>query len=283
MSDSHAEKIPNDRKYMEQAIEELKKSEDGTPCVGAVLVLNGQIVSVGHRMPGTHAERAAVEAAKAQGVDLHGSTIYTTLEPCVTIGPNGRESCAALIARVGVSTVVIGRFDPNPKINRKGWKTLRDAGLKLRDFDADLREKIDCINSQFVGYFESGVGPIGSAKFDYTLNEGHFKIAYSTNDQRSITTGWALAGKRAIHAAAAWPVKVALARYATEFAEIDDPSALDLNTSIRVEEGQIIAFISNTGCVLVKVLEVHSGPRFGSDHTSLKFQYEVRVLAHRGT
>jgi diaminohydroxyphosphoribosylaminopyrimidine deaminase/5-amino-6-(5-phosphoribosylamino)uracil reductase len=174
--------------------------------------------------------------------------------------------------------VVIGRYDPNPNIYRKGWKALRDAGVVLRDFDPDLRKRIDDLNARFVSHFQSGTGPRGGAKFDYMLNDGNFEIAHSSDDRRTIVTRWTMAGKRAIHAYGRSPLRVALARYASDFSEIDDPMALDFNHSIRVEEGEIAAFVGPTGCALVKVLEVHSGPRYGSDHTSVKIQFEVRVF-----
>jgi diaminohydroxyphosphoribosylaminopyrimidine deaminase/5-amino-6-(5-phosphoribosylamino)uracil reductase len=271
----------SDRNFMEQAIEELAKSQGKGPKVGAVVVVHGKAISVGQRLNSVHAERAAIEAAQSKGVDLKGATIYTTLEPCVSIGSSHqtKESCADLISQVGISTVVVGRYDPNPNIYRKGWKALRDVGVTLRDFEPDLRERLDDLNSQFVGHFESCTGPTGGAKFDYMLNDGDFEIAYSAADKRSIVTRWTMAGKRAIHAYARHPLKVALARYAKEFQEIDDPTALDFGTSVRVEEGEIVAFVTTTGCALVKVLEVHSGARYGSDHTSVKIQYEVRILA----
>jgi diaminohydroxyphosphoribosylaminopyrimidine deaminase / 5-amino-6-(5-phosphoribosylamino)uracil reductase len=271
---------PSGRSFMEQAIEEMAKSQGKGPKVGAMVVVDGKVVAVAHRLSGIHAERAAIEAAQAISVDLKGATIYTTLEPCVSIGSSHetKESCADLISRVGISTVVVGRYDPNPNIYRKGWKVLRDAGVTLRDFESDLRERLDDLNALFVGHFESGTGPTGGAKFDYMLNDGDFEIAYSAVDQRSIVTRWTMAGTRAIYAYARHPLKVALAKYANEFSEIDDPTALDFSHSVRVEEGEIAAFIGTTGCALVKVLEVHSGPRYGSDHTSVKVQYEVRLL-----
>lgn len=265
---------------MEQAIEEMAKSRGDGPKVGVVLVAHQEIVSVAHRTPGLHAERAAIQAAQANGVDLRQATIYTTLEPCVSIGSNSQatESCADLIARLGILTVVVGRYDTNPLVYREGWKALRAAGVTLRDFDPDLRERIDTLNARFVGHFVLGTGPVGGAKFDYTLNEGDFEIRYSETDHRSIVTQWTMAGKRAIYACARRPLEVALAKYANEFSEIDDPRALDFGHSIRVDEGEIVAFVGETGCALIKVLEVHSGPRYESDHTSVRIQYEVRIL-----
>jgi diaminohydroxyphosphoribosylaminopyrimidine deaminase/5-amino-6-(5-phosphoribosylamino)uracil reductase len=264
------------RTLMEQAIEQMRLSKGRGPLVGAVIEKDGVVLAVGHRQPGLHAERAAIEDALAQGIDLRGATVYSTLEPCVSVG-GSQECCADLIAKVGCSTVFIGRYDPNPLIYREGWKRLRDAGIALRDFAPDLREQIDQLNLIFAEHFTGGTGPTGGAKFDYLLNEGKFEIQLSPSDERSILTRWTRCGVDAIYAYAVQPVRVALARYACTFEEIDDPRALDFNYTVRVGVGEIAAFVSDVGCALVKVLEVESGPDYGSPRTSVKIQYEVRV------
>ncbi len=262
--------------FMLQAIEAMQLSTGRDPMVGAVIEKDGFIVSVGHRQPGLHAERAAIEAALSNGIDLQGSTIYSTLEPCVESGST-KECCADLIARVGFSSVYIGRYDPNPLIYREGWKRLRDAGVSLHDFPEDLRNQIDEINLTFAEHFTSGKGPTGGAKFDYLLNEGKFEIQVSETDERTILTRWTKCGVDAIYAYAVQPVRVALARHAREFGEIDDPRALDFNYTVRVGVGEIAAFVSDVGTVLVKVLAVESGPDYGSPRTSVKIKYSVRA------
>ena len=69
---------------MKIAIEEHLKCNE-YPRVGAVVAKDGQILSTGHRgeIPCRHAERVAIEKLSRQA--LCGSTIYTTLEPCVEI------------------------------------------------------------------------------------------------------------------------------------------------------------------------------------------------------
>ena len=262
--------------FMQQAIEAMRLSKGHGPMVGAVIEKDGVIVSAGHRQPGLHAERAAIEAALSNGVDLQSATIYSTLEPCVESG-SAKECCADLIARVGCSTVYIGRYDPNPLIYREGWKRLRDAGVSLYDFPENLRNQIDEINLVFAEHFTSGIGPMGGAKFDYLLNEGKFEVQLSKTDERTILTRWTRCGVDAIYAYAVKPVRVALVRHAREFDEIDDPNALDINYTARVGVGEIAAFVSEVGTVLVKVLAVESGPDYGSLRTSVKIQYSVRT------
>jgi diaminohydroxyphosphoribosylaminopyrimidine deaminase/5-amino-6-(5-phosphoribosylamino)uracil reductase len=265
-----------DRAFMQLAIEEMAKSKGNGPKVGVVLVKDGKPITFGHRMEKVHAERVAIEAAIAEGENLAGSTLFTTLEPCVSVGGT-KEPCAELIARVGIGTVYIGRYDTHPLIYREGWKVLRDAGLRLRDFDGDFRIRLDEMNAKFAEHFVSGMGPRSGARFDYLLNQGKFEIQYSPTDERSIVTGWTISGGDSIWAYASTPVRVALARHAREFSEIDDPRALDFNYTVQIRVGEIAAFVQDTGVALVKVMEVHSGPTYGSDHTSVKIQYEIRT------
>lgn len=261
---------------MEAAIAAMQLSSCAGPKVGAILVKRGRVIATGYRQPNLHAERDAIEKADRAGLDVRGATLYTTLEPCVGMGAK-RESCADLILRVGVSVVVIGRYDTNPRIYREGWKKLRDSGVRLRDFDRDLRAQIDEINATFVHHLVRGTGPTGGTEFDYQLNGGNFEIQLSEDDERTIVTRWTQCGRDAIYAYANRPVRVALARHACEFSEIDDPQALDFDYSVRIGTGEIAVFVGEPGAVLVKVIEVHSGPNYGSNRTSLKIKFEVRA------
>lgn len=264
-----------DREFMDLAIQEMKLSSGRGPKVGAVLVKDGCVLATGHRQINLHAERDAIEKAISSGVSTQGSTIYSTLEPCVNLGGK-RESCADLILQSGIAAAVIGRYDTNPRIYREGWKKLRDGGLKLRDFDFDFREQIDQINIAFALHFVSGVGPFGGAEFDYLLNGGNFEIQFSEEDERSIVTRWSLRDANSVHAYANRPFKVALARHAAEFAEIDDPTAFDFDFNAPIKAGEIAVFLNESGAVLVKVIEVHGGPERGANHTSVKIKFEVR-------
>lgn len=272
-----------DRRFMELAIDEMAKS-DGDPKVGAVLVGNGVVVAQAHRDPGTHAERGAIMKVQASGIDPKGSTLYTTLEPCTRLSKN-HESCAELIARVGISTVVIGRYDAHPIINRLGWRSLRDAGITLRDFDADLRERIDSMNTSFTDFFAIGHGPSGGAKFDYTVNGGRFEFQFSEDDARSIITHWGRLGPATIQTAATPPAKAAAPKYVTNFGQIDDPSAHDFAKYWQhVDVGHVAVFMSEGWAVLAKVLEVKNGDHaagWGQPstlETSVKIEWEMRSL-----
>ena len=264
-----------DRNCVTAAIEEMRLSSARGPKIGAVLAKDGLVLSMGHRQTNLHAERNAIEKALAAGVDARGSTIYTTLEPCINLN-RSQESCADLIVRSGIKSAVIGRYDTNPRIYREGWKRLRDGGVTLRDFDSDLRAQIDEINATFAEHFVSSIGPIGGAEFDYLLNGGNFEIQFSDEDERSIVTRWSLRDARSVHAYANRPLRVALARHATEFSEIDDPTAFDFDYHAPIREGEIAVFVNEFGAVLVKVIKVHGGPERGATHTSVKIRFEVR-------
>lgn len=258
------------------AVQEMRKSSGAGPKVGAVVVAEGKVAAVGHRAAGVHAERSAIEAASAAGIDLHDATLFTTLEPCVRCDSN-RESCADLIRRMGIRTVYIGRYDTNPQVYREGWKLLRDAGVALYDFDVALRSEIDRINEDFAEHFTSGIGPSGGAKFDYQLNGGNFRIQFSETDERSILTRWINRGANSVYACAVQPVRVGLARYATTFGEIDDPRAFDFTYTVPVEVGEIAVFVSDCGAVLAKVIEVRNGDPGGAARRFVRLQYEVRA------
>ena len=89
-----------DRKYMEMAVEEARRSkpeDDGRvhPMVGAVVVKDGKVLAKAHRSElgkGDNAEYTALEK-KLRSTPVAGTTVYTTLEPCTCRGP-GKVSCA---------------------------------------------------------------------------------------------------------------------------------------------------------------------------------------------
>lgn len=99
--------------FMQLAIEEAKKAEaiQEVP-IGAVIVLNGEVISAAHNLRETeqrsiaHAELLAIdEACKKLGTwRLEDATLYVTLEPC--------PMCAGGIVLSRVKRVVYGAGDP---------------------------------------------------------------------------------------------------------------------------------------------------------------------------
>jgi diaminohydroxyphosphoribosylaminopyrimidine deaminase/5-amino-6-(5-phosphoribosylamino)uracil reductase len=179
------------------------------------------------------------------------------------------------LACAGIKEVVIGVYDPNPKIYREGWRILRDAGIKLRDFPAELRAEIRADNMDFLQQFQACRGKTGSACFDYKQNAGRFTLIDS--DSTQITTAWTDRGHGSIYAIDN-ANHVAKARYAKAFDEIDDPGALDFsNYTADANTGEIVAFRDQKGrYALIKILRVFAGPGSGDNRYELSFEYEFR-------
>ncbi len=117
--------------YMRQALRLAKKGMGTTspnPMVGAVVVKNGKIVGRGyHKKKGSpHAE---VLALKSAGELAKGSTLYTTLEPCIQFGAT--PPCVPAIIGAGIKKVYIATLDPNPAVNGQGVQKLLCAGIKV--------------------------------------------------------------------------------------------------------------------------------------------------------
>ncbi|MBP1136673.1 diaminohydroxyphosphoribosylaminopyrimidine deaminase/5-amino-6-(5-phosphoribosylamino)uracil reductase [Arthrobacter sp. PvP023] len=102
------------------------------PLVGAVVVGpdGRQLVTGYHRGAGTaHAEADAIAQAGMQGIDLTGSTMVVTLEPCNHCGRTG--PCAQAIIDAGIASVVYAVDDPHDPA-AGGAATLRAAGVSVR-------------------------------------------------------------------------------------------------------------------------------------------------------
>lgn len=100
------------------------------PAVGAVLYRPdlGEIVGRGWTQPGgrPHAEPEAIARA---GALARGATLYVTLEPCAHHGRT--PPCTAAIIAAGISRVVYGITDPDPRVSRQGLRQLEEAGIEV--------------------------------------------------------------------------------------------------------------------------------------------------------
>ena len=148
------------RKSMEMAVEEMRKSQSErrndkkeTPKVGAVLVLPTGQVYCAHRgefRSGEHAEYVLLDK-KLFNVDVSGSTLFTTLEPCA---PGARSlpkvSCAERIVDARISKVYVGLQDPDPTVASKGMAHIAKNGIDIVAFDQDLQEEIRKANVKFL-------------------------------------------------------------------------------------------------------------------------------------
>jgi diaminohydroxyphosphoribosylaminopyrimidine deaminase/5-amino-6-(5-phosphoribosylamino)uracil reductase len=102
------------------------------PVVGAVVVSAGEVVGEGwHERKGEpHAEIVALRAA---GDRAREATLYLTMEPCTHHGAT--PPCTEAILEAGVSRVVAGSLDPNPKAGG-GLERLRQAGVDVELIDS---------------------------------------------------------------------------------------------------------------------------------------------------
>ena len=117
------------------------------PMVGAVVVLNDEIVGEGYhaRAGEPHAEIIALRTA---GEKTRGATLYVTLEPC---NHHGRTPpCTNAIIAAEIKRVVVAVGDPNPEASG-GAAKLRESGIQV-DFgvlELEARE----LNASFLASF----------------------------------------------------------------------------------------------------------------------------------
>jgi tRNA(adenine34) deaminase len=101
-----------DKRWMKEAIQLAEQAEArGEVPVGAVMVYNQKILSVGHNQPilghdpTAHAEIVAIRAAAQvqENYRLLDTTLYVTLEPCVM--------CVGAMLHARIKRVVYGASD----------------------------------------------------------------------------------------------------------------------------------------------------------------------------
>ncbi|MFX4303738.1 bifunctional diaminohydroxyphosphoribosylaminopyrimidine deaminase/5-amino-6-(5-phosphoribosylamino)uracil reductase RibD [Alicyclobacillus tolerans] len=98
------------------------------PPVGSVITKNGRVIGIGaHLKAGT--EHAEIHALKSSVESVNNATIYVTLEPCSHFGKT--PPCANAIIEAGITRVVVGAVDPNPKVSGDGIKVLRENGIQV--------------------------------------------------------------------------------------------------------------------------------------------------------
>ncbi|MBT2532516.1 bifunctional diaminohydroxyphosphoribosylaminopyrimidine deaminase/5-amino-6-(5-phosphoribosylamino)uracil reductase RibD [Arthrobacter sp. ISL-48] len=136
---------------MDTALEAALRGPRGAnPLVGAVVVdADGRKLVTGyHRGAGTaHAEADAIAQAAAAGLDLRGSTMLVTLEPCNHVGRTG--PCAQAIIEAGITDVIYAVDDPHDPA-AGGAATLRDSGIRVRSGLA-AREALELNRQWFQG------------------------------------------------------------------------------------------------------------------------------------
>ncbi|WP_269623284.1 bifunctional diaminohydroxyphosphoribosylaminopyrimidine deaminase/5-amino-6-(5-phosphoribosylamino)uracil reductase RibD [Prochlorococcus marinus] len=129
---------------------ELASLADGqtspNPLVGAVILdVNNQLVGEGfHSLAGEpHAE---VEALAQAGALSKNGTLIVNLEPCCHQGKT--PPCTEAILKAGLSRVVIGIKDPDPRVSGKGISLLKKAGIEV--ITGVLEKEASYLNRAFI-------------------------------------------------------------------------------------------------------------------------------------
>lgn len=159
------------------------------PVVGAVIVKGNRVVGEGlHLQAGEpHAEVYALREAEDQA---RGATMYVTLEPCVVEGRT--PPCAPQLVEAGIAKVVVGLVDPDPRVQGRGIRLLREAGIEVEMADPDIQELCADLIRGFIKRVTSG-RPYVTLKFASSLDG---KIATRSGDSKYIT---GLEARRWVH------------------------------------------------------------------------------------
>jgi diaminohydroxyphosphoribosylaminopyrimidine deaminase/5-amino-6-(5-phosphoribosylamino)uracil reductase len=147
------------------------------PLVGAVIAQDGKVVGEGwHSRAGErHAEIVALDGADGAARD---GTMYVTLEPC---NHHGRTPpCVQAILRAGISRVVVGHLDPDPRMRGRSVGLLREAGVEVEVLDDYAFERQ---NEQFFHHMRTG-RPFVHLKLATTLDG---RIAAVGGDSKWVT------------------------------------------------------------------------------------------------
>jgi diaminohydroxyphosphoribosylaminopyrimidine deaminase / 5-amino-6-(5-phosphoribosylamino)uracil reductase len=154
------------------------------PMVGAVVVRDDEVIGEGfHAALGElHAERAAIEDARARGEDPAGSTIYVTLEPCAHTGR--QPPCTEAILEAGISRVVFASEDPTEKASGRGPGMLRDGGVAVELAGGPEAAAARLLNQPFRKRARTG-RPLVTYKAAMSLDG---RVASPTGDSRWISS-----------------------------------------------------------------------------------------------
>ena len=184
------------------------------PRVGAVLVdAKGQLLGEGwHRSFGdVHAEVAAVEDALSRhpAEKLKQATLYVNLEPCHHFGKT--PPCTGMIMRYGISRVVVGMSDPNPRASG-GTQHLQAQGVEV--ISGVLGHQCWRFNEAFAHHITTG-RPLITLKIAQTLDGC---VATRTGDSQWIT------GEKARRRVHQWRAESDAVLIGSGTASVDNPS-----------------------------------------------------------
>ena len=134
-----------DEQFMRRALQLARRAEEeGEVPIGAVVVVNGEVVGEGWNRPiaavdpTAHAEIQALRAAakKLGNYRLTGADLYVTLEPC--------DMCVGAMFHARLARVVFGTRDPKKlvlknQVATEGGVLAEECGAILSRFFASRR------------------------------------------------------------------------------------------------------------------------------------------------
>jgi diaminohydroxyphosphoribosylaminopyrimidine deaminase/5-amino-6-(5-phosphoribosylamino)uracil reductase len=174
----------DDIRFMREALSLARSAEGRTtpdPMVGAVLVKEGRIISIGYHGEVTtpHAEAWAIQKA---GAEARGATLYINLEPCCFFKAKNNPPCTDTIIKAGVKEVIAAMRDPNPRVKGRGFSRLKKHGVKVRV--GLLGEEAQQLNEVFEKFITTGL-PFVVMKTAMTIDG---KIATRTGASRWVAS-----------------------------------------------------------------------------------------------
>lgn len=189
---SHKTAYPNwateaSRRFMEMAISEAAKcGETQTQFnVGAVLVNDGQVLSLGHsrELPGnTHAEQCALEkyfTETGERIVPPGTEIYTTMEPC-TYRLSGNLPCADRILDSNITSCFVGISEPQTFVkDNVSANLLKEKGIEYIHIPGYEPE---CLRIATKGHDK--IGTIAAAESPATIDEVKLEPIQKVNPER---------------------------------------------------------------------------------------------------
>ena len=147
-----------DHQMMSEALDQAQKAlylSNPNPRVGCVIAKDGKVIGRGftQAVGKAHAEVQALADAKAQGINVTGSIIYVTLEPCSHTGRT--PPCVDALLAAKPAKVIVAMTDPNPLVAGKGLKKLRAAGIEVQC--GLLESEAQSLNRGFISRMTRGL------------------------------------------------------------------------------------------------------------------------------